>query len=227
MHELPENLVTQDAPVALAARQPGSEGLADGRETHATHRRCGAEATAGPQDSIRHRLRARFVRAVRRAVQELQAGPLREVHRRTAIARIAEERLLIADDDARTSQRAIAQDCGLSSGRVCDYEQRVLGRVRRLMNDDPQIRLLVHFARTHARGFEAVLEPEQLHEIEQADLCDFRRRFAALPRSGRADWLYGLIEASGRDIGEVAVSLYKLAYTFRVPTVPRVEFKCG
>ncbi len=162
-------------------------------------------------DTIRHLLRARFERAVRAAVQELQDGALRAPARRAALARIAAERVLISLESARTPLRTIADECGISSGRACEYEHRLLHRTRELMRDDPQIPLLVQYARRAHLGYETRPDERCLQQLEQAELRRFRRQFAALPQPRRADLVYRLLEASTSRITDIAVNLYRLA----------------
>jgi RNA polymerase sigma factor (sigma-70 family) len=170
----------------------------------------GPVGSADGQETIRHMLRRRFERAVRLAVESTKMGPHATPQRNVAMTTIAAERLLISDESARTPLRRLADRTGISSGRACDYERRLLEHAREILARDAQTILLIQLARQEPGGFDALLDETHRQRLEAADVRQFERRFADLDRQERAEILYGLVEASQASVEEVARNLYQI-----------------
>lgn len=162
------------------------------------------------EETIHDLIRERFERSVRLALAELRRKPWRQRNPIAVMERVAAERLLVPRECGQASVRQIARDFGVSKGRVSAYEKILLEVVRRHFEADPQLPLLVRFAREDRLGFAGRMDAERRWRLAQADLRAFAEHFADLPRPARAELVYEMIERSATAVSEVACNLYRL-----------------
>ena len=179
-------------------------------------------ATGGDLETIKHAVRRRFELAVRRTLEQMRGRVWRYRDPTDIMTRIANERLLIADERYRTPLRKIAREAGVSSGRACDYEKNLLKAVRATFEQDPQLRLLVEMAQEENAGWNALMNAERRQRLIQADLREFEARFTALEPPARAEMIYSLIEKSSQCVPEVARNLFRLTMTMEDDAVRTV-----
>jgi RNA polymerase sigma factor (sigma-70 family) len=186
---------------------PDRAGATDGSPGAST---ASLDSPAGTNDeTIRHALRRRFECAVRQAADDV-AGAARRDDATTIFARITTERILVSNTRERTSVRELATDLGLSSGQVCDYEQRLLQATRERLCDDAPALLLIRFGSTDPDGFDGLVDAGRRRRLMHAELRQFEQRFAAFSLAERARTLYALVERSTAGVGEVARNLFLL-----------------
>jgi RNA polymerase sigma factor (sigma-70 family) len=162
------------------------------------------------EETIHDLIRERYQRSVRLALAELRRKPWRQRNPIAIMERVAEERLLVPRECGQASVRQIARDFGVSKGRVSAYERNLLEVVRRHFGADPQVPLLVRFAREDELGFAGRMDAERRWRLTQADLQAFAEHYADLPRSAKAELVYEMIERSATAVSEVACNLYRL-----------------
>lgn len=207
----PPALIAEDRTLAATRWQGRVPDQAARRERLArtSESESAAPADAG-SESVRHHLRRCFEHALRGAIQDLAHGRLRVEGRLGALRRIADERILISEESARTPLRQLADLCGISSGRACEYERQLLDLAGELLTDDVRVPLLLDFAWSDPLGFDAPVDAATARELEQAGLQQFEARFASASRQVRAEQLLRLIEASNAVVEEVVRNLYRL-----------------
>ena len=162
------------------------------------------------QKTVRHAIRERFERAIRRALAELRTRQWRRRDPTPIMARLADERLLVDASNAQTPLRQIARDFGISSGRASAYEQQLVDRVREHLTGDLLLPHLLSLARQNEAGLQAVIDEEQRAQLKQAQCDAFAGRFRNLERPQQAQTLCRMIERSAVTIEEVACNLYRL-----------------
>ena len=179
--------------------------------------------TVGQDDETIHDvIRERYERSVRLALGELRRKSWRQRNPIAIMERIAAERLLVPRECGQASVRQIARDFGISKGRVSDYEKNLLEVVRHHFEADPQVALLVRFAREDRLGFAGRMDAERRWLLTQADLRAFAEHFADLPRPARAELVYEMIERSATAVSEVACNLYRLTADREPPPIANV-----
>ena len=182
-----------------------------------------ADDTVGQDEETIHDLiRERYERSVRLALGELRRKSWRQRNPIAIMERIAAERLLVPRECGQASVRQIARDFGVSKGRVSDYEKILLEVVRHQFEVDPQVALLVRFAREDRLGFAGRMDTERRRLLIQADLRAFAEHFTVLPRPARAELVYDMIERSATAVSEVACNLYRLTADREPPLIANV-----
>ncbi len=204
-------------PVVMASLTDSIEPAAgpDGCELHESAAED-PEGTAGREGwaagtTLRHALRDRFERAVRRALAEMATRKWRRRNPMAIVERFARERLLIDRVSARTSLRQIARDAGVSSGRAMSYERLLHAAVCMQLREDPQAALLLELAREDRRGLDGRIDGERARRLAEAEVAGYAARFRGLDEPARATALYRLVEVAGGPVEEVASNLYRLA----------------
>ncbi|HOW70559.1 MAG TPA: sigma factor [Phycisphaerae bacterium] len=168
-------------------------------------------AISAGDETIRHRVRRRFERAVRAALAELGRRTWRHRNPCSIMERLAAERMLIAVEAERTPLRQIARESCISTGRACAYENLLHETVRRHFVEDPQLPLLVSMAGHGDQGFDTLLDASQQTLLVRVELDAFRSRFLGLSRTDQAEAILALIERAGGSMTEIACNLYRLA----------------
>lgn len=176
----------------------------------------------GSGETIRHRIRFRFERAVRLALRIVAEHPWRNRNPFSVIQRIAQERLLITHERERTPQRQIARESGISSGRIAEYERLLWGTVQEQMTSDPQLPILVQFAEEDSARFDLELTEKQHAILAKADMDAFESEFGRMNRKDKTEVVYRLIEHSSPAVDEVVRNLYRLANTDFSELLPAV-----
>lgn len=120
---------------------------------------------------------------------------------RPALARrILEERLLVADETARTSLRDIAQSSGSSYGRVVKCEALLMAGARRLLQEEDETRELCELSAASPTAAGALVDAGIITRLCEAAAAQARRIFDAAPREQRAAMLLGIVERLGMDL---------------------------
>lgn len=202
--------------VLQLARQAGQEPGSDiPRVQELPYSLC-VRLEAGPvvgesDETIRHRIRYRFERAVRNALADLDRRTWRHRNPVPIMERLASERMLVASEAERTPLRRIARRSGVSHGRVCAYERLLQKTVHDHFAEDPQLPLLVSMAAEEECGFDTPLEASQQALLTRVELDAFRIRFLNLGRADQAEAVLSMMERTGSSIAEIACNLYRLA----------------
>ena len=92
---------------------------------------------------------------------------------------IAAERLLVSHTRVQTSLRQLARESGISSSRLCGYEQKLTDAIRRHLEADPQAAYLVELANDETAGFDTPLDEEHHRHLMDAELGAFENDEAA------------------------------------------------
>jgi RNA polymerase sigma factor (sigma-70 family) len=162
------------------------------------------------QETIRHRIRERYERAVDRGLQEMRQRKWRRRDPCQIMTRMAEERLLIDRDENRTPLRQIARDFNISSGRASAYEKQLSLKVQAEFEADAQVTTLLQLARQDPAGLDAILTDAHRDELERARVEAFRQEFSRLDRRLQTELLYQMVEYTSLDVTEVASNLYRI-----------------
>ena len=196
----------------LAGDEPGSDIPHVGNLLHSVAVRLEASPAIGECDeTIRHRIRRRFERAVRMALSELRRRAWPRRNPLPVMERLAAERLLIGFEARRTPLRRIGLFFGISHGRICAYETILHETVHRHFAEDVQLPLLVSMAGEGEQGFDTPLDASQQDLLVRIELDAFRSRFLGLSRAEQAETMLDLMERTGGPMAEVACNLYRLA----------------
>ncbi len=162
------------------------------------------------EETISHAIRRRYLRAVRLALADAKDRDRKQPGASRIIERIAEERLLVPHPEAQTSLRRLARESGCYLSRIGAYESRLLGVVRQHFEADPQVGLLIRFAREDEQGFGGRLDAARRERLARTERIVFARRFRQLPRQAKAELIYRLLEQSKVPVTEVACNLHQL-----------------
>jgi len=155
------------------------------------------------------RIRQRHRAAVWRAVAQLLASGKKHRGRDQLLARLAGERLLIPQPEARVPLRQIAREAGCSIGRVVAWEQRLTAQVRQVLQDDEEFQQLLRLARRASDGFEATIDADMEASLARAVVCRFERAFADLALPRQAEVLLKLLTEVGVPVRRTAVRLFR------------------
>ena len=160
-------------------------------------------------ETLRLALRRRFERAVAAALAELRARTWQYRNPCQIMARIATERLLIDDPQARTPLRRIAHEVSVCVSRVIAYERQLTTVVGQHFATDPHPPLLLAFVHEDPAGFGGVLDPVRRRRLARAELETFETRFGALERGDQGALLIDMLQRF-TVVSEIARNLYQL-----------------
>ena len=144
------------------------------------------------------------------AIDQLSHRPWHRPDPCRVFSRLADDRLLISREDLRTTLRQIARECGLSCGRTVACERLLIDTVEQCFTRDPQLPLLLEFAREDPLGLDGTVFAHRRDLLDRAELEAFHRRFANLDRPDRAEIVLAMIERSAASFDEVVRNLYRL-----------------
>jgi len=161
-------------------------------------------------ETIHDLIRQRYQRAVRLALHEMRGRAWPRKNPIPIMERILDERLLVVRGGDRLSLRRLAHEEGVSIGRVSSYERKLLEAAQQILAADPQLALLIRWARRDPRGFAGRIDADRRRRLVRAEVRAFGRRFGGLPRDVRAELLYAMLERSTPAVAEVACNLYRL-----------------
>ena len=163
----------------------------------------------GQQDreTLGERIRARYVRALRRAAEQAKRARPARNDRAELVDRIVEQRLLVPEAEARVSLRCLARQTRSAYARVAQCEKRILDRVRAELIDDAETQRLRQEAKCHPQGMEAAIDARLEAELERIRLDAFIARLLAAPPDQRGLGLLNLIDAAGTSVEAVVRSL--------------------
>jgi RNA polymerase sigma factor (sigma-70 family) len=180
-------------------------------------RRPDARSDPSGDGTIASRLRQKYVSAVERARQIARAGRSRRGDRSLLVDRVVNDRLLIPDDEHKTSLRQIARETESSYARVADCEKRVLAEIARLLAHDQECRRLRARARDSDHGLATKLDETSTDEQLALRLQD---ALGVLPAVEAAWTLWRALELTG---GDPSVLLARL---FARLSTPQKESVC-
>lgn len=158
--------------------------------------------------TIGERIRASYVRSVRRAAEESKRARPARGDRAQLIDRLVEQRLLVPEAEARVSLHSLARQTRSSYARVAQCEKRILDRVRAELTDDAETQHLREEARRNAEGMETPIDARLEAELEQARIDRFIARLRAAPAERQGAVLLALIDAAGTCLETLARTLF-------------------
>jgi hypothetical protein len=120
---------------------------------------------------------------------------------------LVRERISIPDESARKPLREIARLTNSSYARVRQCEDRLHAHMRRVLNDDPEVDVLISESRRHARGMAGPVDEEVEQRLRTAAERGFARRMDELPHEGRAELMCRAVELGGVDAALLSAHL--------------------
>ena len=158
-------------------------------------------------ETIADVIRRKYNRAVRRAVEAVQAAEKCRQDPAELIDRLVEERLLVPSEERRSSLRNIARGSGATFARVQHLEKSLLGYTRSILAQDPELTQL----RIEARRSEIGVETDMDQRLRQRMAEAVGRRLGLLFQSStpavQGAMLLELLRRRRSDIGRFARSL--------------------
>ena len=170
-------------------------------------------------ETIGERIRARYVRSVRRAAEESKRARPARSDRAQLVDCLVEQRLLVPEAEARASLHSLARQTRSSYARVAQCEKRILDRVRAELTDDAETQRLREEARRNAEGMETPIDARLEAELEQARIDAFVARLRGASPERRGTVLLALIDAAGICLEALARTLFAC-----MPPQRHVEF---
>ncbi|HUU84526.1 MAG TPA: sigma factor [Phycisphaerae bacterium] len=163
-------------------------------------------------ETIGERLRDRYVETVERVVRRMPRLRPARGDRPEVIQRIVDERLLIPDEDARTSLRAIARESHSSYARIAKCEKCIIDQVRADLDDDAETQRLRQAARRKPDGMDRPIDSALRDELECMRVDRLCATLEEGPPRERAERLVGLFACAGVAVAD-AVRAWLMALT--------------
>jgi len=138
-------------------------------------------------------LREKYERAVHRSRELVSRRGGVRGDRSQLAKMIAEERLLVPNEDHRRALRQIARDTKSSYARVADCERRMTDAMREMLSGDPEFDALSRKARTTPDGMGSDMDESTERELARAGASAFSRRFQEANTKDRAVLLERLL----------------------------------
>ena len=134
-------------------------------------------------------------------------------------ARLVQERILVADEQARTSLREIAERSGSSYGRVATCEDQLRRGIRRLLDMEREFQLLGQLAESDPSGPHRLVDPGVMARLCDSAADQLLELFTGAPRAGQAEILLTAVEGVGLDF----TALFR-AYAVRLDAAERTAW---
>lgn len=150
----------------------------------------------GIDNTVGARLREKYERAVRRAVEKAKMHHTNNAGDSRLPELLATERFLVPDPLDRKPYRRIARDSGVPYTRVLHYDRMLREFIRRSLENDPEFEELLRLSRSETRGLEVRLTGS------------LEKRLALL---GSAELLQRLLHSSDQQRGQLAARLFALS----------------
>ncbi len=151
-------------------------------------------------ETIGDRVREKYERAVAQAVASLQGGASTRGDRDELLQVLANERLLVPNEESRRPLRQIARDTQSSYARVAQCGTRLSECVRSLLDRDPEFAELLRRARASAEGLAAPMDGPLERALLEAGAREYTRRFDAANEQDRGAMLYSLLARTRVDM---------------------------
>ena len=195
-------------------------------------REPGARSDPSGDGTIGARLRQKYVSAVERARQVARAGRSRRGDRSLLVDRVVDDRLMIPDDEHKTSLRQIARETESSYARVADCEKRLVAEIARLLERDCECRRLRARARASDHGLATRLDEASSDEQLALRLQDALGALPAAEGAGAAGALWRVVKLTGGDPGVLLARLFARLSTVQKESVceqleDKVSWSCG
>ena len=145
--------------------RPQVRSMSDEVERNLPDRRHEPEEQSG--ETIGVRIRGKYERAVKAAVEAVGSGPSRRGDRRRLADVLAEERFLVPGEESRMALREIARKTQSSYARVAQCDKKMADAIRAQLCRDPEFRELSRLAKSHPEGASCLIDG-----FMERDLCD-------------------------------------------------------
>jgi len=157
-------------------------------------------ASAPEGETVGDRVRDKYERAVRSAVDTLKRRSSVRGDREALLRILVRERLLVPDEDARRSLRQIARETRSSYARVAQSHAQLVEEVKSVLSRDAEFDELLRRARTESDGFATRIDAAVEAALAEAGARSFGRRFARATTEGRGRLIYSLMRRMNLDI---------------------------
>lgn len=151
-------------------------------------------------DTVGARLRRKYERAVESATTSMSAAAGADRDRRRLVRLIAADRLLVPDENSRTSLRAIAGKARSSFGRVVECERRLASAIKAALEADPEFVRLRQLAAGDVAGAALVVDRDVDRELAHTVADAFVVRFRAAGRKDRGRMIAELLDVRGGEL---------------------------
>jgi len=151
-------------------------------------------------ETIGDRVRDKYERAVRGAVETLKARASVRGDREALLRIVVRERMLVPNEETRHSLRQIARETKSSYARVAQCSTQLADEVKAALSADPEFGELVRQARDHADGFAAPIDATAERALTEVGACAYARHFEHADEEDRARLAYALMRLMNFDV---------------------------
>lgn len=186
----------------VGSSHPKERSLSDGHMLSLQAASSGGNRRA-EGETIGDRVRDKYAHAVRLALASLQGGASKRGDRDELLKVLANERLLVPNEESRRPLRQIARETRSSYARVAQCSSQLTDKVKSLLDQDPELAELLRRVHANEEGLASPIDSRIECALVEAGAREYARRFESAGDRDRSTMFYSLFARTPADMRDL------------------------